>query len=193
MRANPGNFDDRAPRRESGRARGRLERVRGAPSGRFADRAALLADQKDDELVVAVIMRTSEEGVATFDTMNNAVLAQKVERPINRDRRRPALSRRTMLRQMLDDFISAKRLVTAEQGFEHSTADRRQSLGASRTLRFRMGDRNAGAALVIVTRRRKNRLRHIRHRSVILVVESASSKFGDTLPWRSESGQPGTF
>ena len=63
-----------------------------APPGRFADRAAALADQKDDEIVAAVIVHAGDESVAAFDAVDEPVLAQEIERAINRDRRRTVSS-----------------------------------------------------------------------------------------------------
>ena len=59
-------------------------------AGRFADRAAVFADQEHDRIAVGVMVHASDEGVAAFDAMHEAVVAQKIERTIDRDRRRPA-------------------------------------------------------------------------------------------------------
>ena len=74
------------------RARG-LQRFRGGAARRLADRAAAFADQKHHEIVAAVIVHAGDERVAAFDAMDEPVLAQEIERAIDRDRRRPAFVR----------------------------------------------------------------------------------------------------
>src|SRR5579885_1240508 len=87
VRANSRDFDQRALWRKAGRACSRLEPFGGGTTGRLAHRAALFADQKNHEVAVAVIVNASDEGIATLDPMHEAVLAQKIERAINGDRR----------------------------------------------------------------------------------------------------------
>ena len=89
MRANAGDFDHRAFRRKAGRAAGGFERLRDGAAGRFADRAALLADQEHDRVAAGVIVHAGDEGVAALDPVDKAVVAQEIERAIDRDRRRP--------------------------------------------------------------------------------------------------------
>src|ERR1700685_704947 len=124
MRADAGDFDQRAFRRKPRRARRRLERFGGGAARRLADRAATLADEKDDEIITGMIVHAGDKGIAALDAMDEAVVAQKFERAIDRDRRRPRVAR-----QIVDDFVSAERLVTGEQRFEYLTPDRRQPLG----------------------------------------------------------------
>ena len=90
MRANAGDLDQRAFRRKTRRARGCFERLRDGAARRLADGAASLADQKHDEIVAAVIVHAGDERVAAFDAMHETVVAQKIERAIDRDRRRAA-------------------------------------------------------------------------------------------------------
>jgi hypothetical protein len=54
-------------------------------------------------------------------------------------------------------------------------------------MRFRMRDRGAGAALMVMVWRGKDRFGRIRHRSVILMVELAGSKSAHArhAPWGS--------
>jgi hypothetical protein len=88
MCADAGDFDQWTLRRESHCARRRLECLRGGAAGHFADCSTAFADQKNDEIVAAVIVYASDEGVAALDAMNETVLAQKFERAVDRDRRR---------------------------------------------------------------------------------------------------------
>jgi hypothetical protein len=83
--------------------------------------------------------------------MNEIVVAQKFKGAVNCDWRRPRL-----LVQAIDDFISAKRAMGAEQDFEHLAPHRREPLSPRGALRFGMGDGGAGAALVIVIGSREN-------------------------------------
>ena len=111
-----------------------------------------------------MIMRASDKRVAALDAMHESVVAQKIERAINRDRRWTVLLRRTvlsrtLLNQALDDLIGAERLVAGQQRFEHLTADRRQPLRARRAMRFGMRDCRAGASLMIVVGRWEDGLR----------------------------------
>lgn len=181
MRANAGNFDQWAPRRKTRRPRGRFERLGCASAGRLADCAALLADEEHHELVVTVIMRACHECIAALDAMDQAVLAQKIERAVDRDRRRPVDTRHAVPRQMLDDLVGAKWFMAGEQRLEYLTTDRRQALSAGGAMRFRMRDRGAGATLMIVARRGEDHLGCIRHRSVILMPEPPGAK----LTWPS--------
>ena len=112
-----------------------------------------------------VIVHASDESVAALDAMDETVVAQKIERAIDRDRRRPVL-----VRQPLDDLVGAERLVARQQRFQHLAAHRRQPLRARRALRFGMRDRRAGAALVIVVGRRENRAQCIRHAVTVSVM-----------------------
>jgi hypothetical protein len=102
-----------------------------------------------------MIVHAGNEGVAAFDTMNKTVVAQKFERAINRDWRRTRL-----LLQAVNDFIGAKWAVAAQQNFEHLAPHRGEPLRARGALRFGMGNRGAGAALMVVVGRGKNCGRH---------------------------------
>ena len=65
----------------------------------LADRAATLANKKDDESVAGVIVHTGDECVAALDAVHEPVLAQEIERSINRYGRQPAVfsARRSMI------------------------------------------------------------------------------------------------
>src|ERR1700686_619431 len=128
MQGNAGYFDQRAFRRKPRRARRRFKRLGDATARRLADRAATLADEKYDEILTGVIVHAGDEGIAALDAVDEAVVAQKIERAVNRNRRRARIAR-----QVIDDFVGAERLVTGEQRFEHLSADRRQPLRARRT------------------------------------------------------------
>jgi hypothetical protein len=155
MRADAGDFDQRTLRRESHRARRRLERFRGGAAGHFADCSTAFADQKNDEIVAAVIVYASDERVAALDAMNETVLAQKFERAVDRDRRRT-----TFLLQSINNFVGAKRPMACQQSFEHLPPYRREPLRARCTLRFRVGNGGAGAAFMVVVGGGKNCGRH---------------------------------
>jgi hypothetical protein len=154
MRANAGDLDHRAFRRKARGAAGAFQRLRDRAAGRFADGAAALADQEHDRIAVGVMAHASDKGVAAFDPMDETVVPQEIEGAIDRDRRWPR-----PMRQALHDLVGAQRSVTGKERFEHVTAHRRQPLRARRAELFRVRDRGAGAAAVIVVRRRKNHFR----------------------------------
>src|SRR5271170_469041 len=110
MGADAGDFDQRAFRRKPRRARRRLERFGGGAARRLADRAATLADEKDDEIITSMIVHAGDEGIAALDAVDEAVVAQEIERAIDRDRRRAGVAR-----QVIDDLVGAERLVTGKQ------------------------------------------------------------------------------
>src|SRR6185437_2181800 len=87
-----------------------------------------------------------------FDAMHETLLAQEIERAINRDRCRP----RAAHRQPVDQLIGAERGVARQQRLQHAAADRRQTLGACGADRLGVADGVAGAALMVVTGRREN-------------------------------------
>jgi len=86
VRADAGDFDYGTLWRKTRRARRGLERFSGGPAWRRADRAAALADQKDDQIVAAVVVDANHERVASLDAVNEAVLAQKIERAMDGNR-----------------------------------------------------------------------------------------------------------
>ncbi len=65
-------------------------------------------------------MNAGDEGIATFDAVNQFILAQEIERAVNGNRRRPP----ALACQHVDDFIGAERLVTAQQRLQDLAADR---------------------------------------------------------------------
>ena len=98
MGADAGNLDHGTLGRKSGRSRGGLERFRNVAAGRLADGTAALAEEEDDEIVAAVIMHAGDEGVAALDAVDEAVVAQKIERAIDCDRAgRPCRASRSMI------------------------------------------------------------------------------------------------
>jgi len=146
MRTNTGNLDDRCLGNKARRAGGILDRVGDGGRCRFADRPALFTDQKYDRIAAVVIVHAGDEGIATFDSVHEILLAQEIERPINRDRGRPRAARR----QAVDELISSERMMACQQSLEHAPAHRRQPLLAGSTDRFGMGDGVVRAAPVIV-------------------------------------------
>ena len=94
---------------------------------RFADGAAAFADQKHHKVAVGVIVHAGDEGIAALDAMDEAVVAQKIERPVNRDRRRAGV-----VRKPFDNLVGAERPVACQQRFQHLAAYRRQALRARR-------------------------------------------------------------
>ncbi len=158
MGADAGDFDHRAFRREARRTAEGFERVCGSAARRFADGAAMLADEEDYRVTAGVIVHAGDEGIAALDPMNQTVIPQKFERAIDSDRRRPG-----PIPQPFNDFVGPEWFVAREQRFEYVPADRRQPLRTRGAQRFGVGDGRAGAATVIVVGRWKNCRRHRCH------------------------------
>lgn len=155
VRANTGNFNDRCLGNEARRTGGAFNGIGNRSRCRFADCPALLTDQEYDRIAAVVIMHAGNEGVAAFDSMHQILLAQEIERPINRDRGRP----RTPSRQAVDEFVGSERMVACQQGLEHAPAHRRQALLAGGADRLGMGDRVVRAAPMVVIGLGEYRLR----------------------------------
>src|SRR6185437_14355176 len=151
--ADAGNLDDRCLRREAGRARGAADGLGHRRRRRFADRAAFLADEEHHGIAAGVIVHAGDEGVAALDAVHEALLAQEVERAVDRDRRRPA----AVVGEAVDQVVGAERLVTGEQRLQHRPADRRQALVARLAERLGVRDRVTGAAAVVMTGGREDR------------------------------------
>ena len=66
-----------------------------------------------------MVMRAGEEGVAAFDPVDEAVFHQKIERAIDRDRRRP----RHRFGEFVDHLIGPERTVARQQRLQHLTSD----------------------------------------------------------------------
>ena len=156
MRTNAGDFDQWTARRKAGRARGDFEHLGSGASRCFTNRATAFANQENDKIAGAMIVHARDEGVAALDAVNEIVVAQKFERSITRDRRRTRF-----LLQAVNDFISAKRAMAAQQSFKHLAPHRGQSLGARGALRFGMRDGSAGATLLVMIGSREKCGRHV--------------------------------
>src|SRR5665213_2495392 len=126
VRADAGDFDHRRLRRKAGGARGGLDGVGDRGRGRLAHRAAFFADQKHHRIVAVVILHAGDERVAAFDAVGQALLAQEIERAVDRNRGRA----RAAHRQPVDQLIGAERGMARQQCLQHAAADRRQALGA---------------------------------------------------------------
>src|ERR1700739_323243 len=87
MRADADDLDQRTFGRKSGGARRRLERFRNRAARPLPDCAAAFADEKHNEIVAAVIVHARHERIAALDAVHEAVVAKKIECPIDRDRR----------------------------------------------------------------------------------------------------------
>ena len=70
MGAGAGNFNYGQLRREPRGAGGIAQTLRHAACGNFADRAALLADQKRHHRALIVVVPAGQERITAFDTVN---------------------------------------------------------------------------------------------------------------------------
>src|SRR6266404_2110667 len=148
------DLDDGEFWRESGRARRRVEALRHGGRGNFANGTAMIADQERHHRGFVMIMRAGEEGVAALDSVNEAVLHQKIERAVDRDRRRP----RHRLGEFVDHLIGAERAVARQQRLQHLAPDWGEFLRPPRADLLSMRHRFRSAAAVIVVGRGKCRL-----------------------------------
>src|SRR3954469_11243305 len=107
MPAYAGDLDHLSFRRKARALRGGIQALGDRGRRRFADRAALLADQEYHRRVARVIVDAGEERVAALDAMHEALRGEKIERAIDGDRggARPAR------RNRVDDLVGADRLV----------------------------------------------------------------------------------
>lgn len=90
---------------------------------RFGHGAAGFADQEDDRLKMGVAMTAGEKSVPRGEPVNQAILQQKIERAVNRDRRGMFPGRGG---DPFDQIIGAERPPFLRQDFEHAPAPRRQ-------------------------------------------------------------------
>jgi hypothetical protein len=114
----------------------------------------MIANQERHHRGLVMIMRAGEERIAAFDTVDQAVLHQKIESAVDRDRRRP----RHRFGEFVDHLIGAERTVARQQRLQHLAPDRGEFLRPPRADLFRMRHRVRGAEAVIVVRRGKCRL-----------------------------------
>lgn len=101
------------------------------------------------------MMGAGEKCVAALDAMNQPVVHQKIQRTIDRDRRRA----RHGLGQFVDHFIGTERPMTRQQRAKNLPADRREFLTAADTDLLGMRKRILGTASVVMIRIGKCRLR----------------------------------
>src|SRR5262249_54373267 len=126
--------------------------------GRLPDRPAALADQERHQRIRAMVVYTGQEGVAALYTMDEAVLAQELERTVNRDRGGPG----ALMGHLVHDFVGAQRAVAGRQDFQHAPAHGGEPLPALGTQRLCMGERvRAGAGMIVVGRGKNACLRPV--------------------------------
>ena len=91
MRADAGDLDHRRLRREAGGARRRPSALSATAAAGASPTAPQCSQIRNTTRSLgAVIVHAGDEGVAALDAMHEAVVAQEIERAIDRDRRRAA-------------------------------------------------------------------------------------------------------
>src|SRR5580658_9427546 len=70
MRANAGDLDHRTFRRKARGPAGTFQRLGDGAAGRFADRAAIFADQEHDRIAVGMRMYTSDKSIPALDPVH---------------------------------------------------------------------------------------------------------------------------
>src|SRR5262245_32246288 len=89
MRADTADLDHRGFRGEAGRPRRRFELGRHLRGRGLAHGAAAFAQEEHHQLAVGVAVHAGDERVAALDPVHQAILAQEIERTVNRDGGRP--------------------------------------------------------------------------------------------------------
>ena len=153
MRADTGDLDHRRLWRETRGARGRFHRAGELFGSCLADRAALVAQQEHHRIAGIVTMDAGDERVAAFDAVDQSLLAQEIQRPVNRDRRRGDV----VAFQPVNDLVGAEGTMARQQRLEDVAPDRRQPLRPRRAQRFRMRQGIGRATVMIVVGSGKNR------------------------------------
>src|SRR5690606_30259667 len=120
--AEASHFQGNVVRKEGFRARRGFDGLIEFRHGQFQDRAALSADQKSTAMMFTG-MGTADEGVERGNPVNQAMLKQKVQGPVDR-RRRGVVSIRGQLGQ---DIVGAQRLVGLPDKLQYPFPDRRQT------------------------------------------------------------------
>src|SRR5690606_2127286 len=134
---------------DDGRARPEAELRRNADDQpvklgrrRLAGGAAFIAEQEERRLVAVVATITGDEGVARFDPVDEAVLDEEIQRPVDRDRRRAPAGPA----EPVDDVIGGGRDVALEQSRQNLTPLVGESEAAAGADRLGVAERLGRAA-----------------------------------------------
>jgi len=129
-------FDDLRARGETDGLRDPAQALGRGFGGHFADRAATIADEENGGLMGPMAVIAGHEGVAGGEAVDQPLLDQKIQRPVDRDRRR-TLARPG--RKTVDHLIGAQRTASRAQLIEHPPTGGRQidpmAMGAGRIMR----------------------------------------------------------
>src|SRR5262249_36033482 len=85
IRAGSGDLDHRQMGGKTGAAGSRRERLAGGGGRGLANGPAAFADQERNQCIRMMVAPARHEGVAALDPMHEAVVAQEIQRPIDRD------------------------------------------------------------------------------------------------------------
>src|SRR5437660_9527305 len=132
MRTDAGDLDHRAFRDEACAFRRSVQALGDRARRRLTDRTAALADEKHHRRIGGVIVDAGEEGVAALDPVHEALDGEKIQRAVNRDRRRSGPARC----DEIDDLVGAERLVARGEDLEYMATHRGQPLPTLDAERF---------------------------------------------------------
>ena len=129
-------FDDLRARGETNGSRDAAQAFGRGLRGHFADGAATVADQENGGLVGPMAVIAGHEGVAGGEAMHQPLLDQKIQGPIDRDRRRALAGSG---RKAVDHLIGAQRTARRAQLIQHPPTGGREidpmAMGAGRIMR----------------------------------------------------------
>lgn len=93
-----------------------------------------------------MIMGASQKGVAALDPVDEAVFHQKIEGPVDRDRR----GTRHRFGYFLNNFIGAERTMTGQKSLQNPPADRREFLPSIAADTLGVRNRSLSALAVVM-------------------------------------------
>jgi hypothetical protein len=147
MAAAARHFNDRPRGSETLPGGNRAQTVRDSIRSRLIHAATGLADHENDGFAGLVGGRAGNEGVQAFEPVDEALRAQKIERPVDCDWSRRFLAGGG---DPFDQIISADRAVRGIERFQHRPPQRREPFAPTRAtlLGGGKGSRSAGGLIM---------------------------------------------
>lgn len=115
--------------------------------GILVDPAAGFADQEGDDLVRAMAVQAGDIGILRREPVDEALLDQEIERPVDRDRREAAPAGR---RDAVGEIIGPDRAVVGMERLQRLPPDRGQAQAPLATDAFGPGEGLRGVAAMVL-------------------------------------------
>ncbi len=147
MAAAARHFNDRPGGGKTLPGSNRPQSVRDRIRSRLIHAAAGFADHENHGFAGLVGGRAGNEGVEAFEPVDEALRAQKIQRPVDRDRSRRLLA---IGGDPLDQIVGADRSVRGIERFQHRAAQRRESFAPTHTAFLSSGECSWSAGGLIV-------------------------------------------